>query len=218
MQVYRDIVQRSPEWYSARAGIPTASEFSTVLAKGRDGGDSKTRKTYLLKLAGERLTGAPTELYDNAYMERGRVMEEEARDAYAFMKDVEPELVGFIRSGDAGCSPDALVGDNGLLEIKTALPHILIGHILRGTFPAEHVAQCQGALWIAEREWIDIAIYWPGLPLFVKRATRDEAYIADLAKAVTAFNAELAEVVEQVRRYGQPSTLRADLAQSLAVA
>lgn len=208
--------QRSPDWYRLRLGIPTASEFATVLAKGKDGGDSKTRKTYMLKLAGERLTGEPAEAYDNAYMERGRLMEAEARAAYAFIADADCAQVGFIRNGDKGCSPDSLIGDDGVLEIKTAAPHILIGHIARGDFPPEHRAQCQGALWVTERAWIDIAIYWPKLPLFVKRAYRDEDYIASLAKAVDAFNAELAETVERVRRYGQPSTLKADLAASLA--
>ena len=64
-----------------------------------------------------------------------------------------------------------------MLEIKTKLPHLMIEVLGRGAFPPEHVAQCQGALWVAEREWIDIAVYWPRMPRFVKRTTRDEAYI-----------------------------------------
>ena len=68
-------------------------------------------------------------------------------------------------------------------------------------FPAEHKAQCQGALWVCEREWIDIAVYWPRLPLFVKRAYRDEAYIASIAKAVREFNDELAEIVARLRKF-----------------
>lgn len=215
-----DCPQRSPEWYACRAGIPTASEFSTVMAKGRDGGDSKTRRTYLLKLAGEIVTGEPMEAYDNPYMERGRAMEDEARDLYEFLADDPLSQAGFLRDDDkgAGCSPDSLVGDKGMVEIKTAAPHILIGHIIKGTFPAEHKAQCQGALWIAEREWIDIAVYWPKMTPFIKRATRDDAYIADLEKAVATFNEELAETVERVRKYGQPSTLKTDLSQSLYMA
>lgn len=197
--------QGTEEWHRARMGIPTASEFATVMASGKSGGESKTRRTYMFKLAGEVLTGEPTESYNNAHMERGHALEAEARDLYAFMTNNTPELVGFIRSGDKGCSPDSLVGKVGMLEIKTKLPHLLIDVLLKDEFPAEHKAQCQGALWVAERDWIDIAVYWPGLPLFVKRAFRDEPYIAAMSKAVDDFNGELAEVVERIRNraYGQ---------------
>lgn len=194
--------QGTEEWYRARAGMPTASEFATVMASGRGGGESKTRRTYMLKLAGEILTGEPAESYSNAHMERGKMMEEEARDWYAFQHNVEPERVGFIVNGPKGCSPDSLIGADGMLEIKTALPHILIEKLLKGEFSPEHKAQCQGALWVAEREWIDLETYWPRLPPLVVRAHRDELYIAAMAKAVDEFNAELAELVEQVRRLG----------------
>jgi len=194
--------QGTEEWYRARAGMPTASEFATVMASGRGGGESKTRRTYMLTLAGEILTGEPAESYSNAHMERGKMMEEEARDWYAFQHNVEPERVGFIVNGPKGCSPDSLIGTEGMLEIKTALPHILIEKLLKGEFSPEHKAQCQGALWVAEREWIDLETYWPRLPPLVVRAQRDELYIAAMAKAVDEFNEELAELVEQVRRIG----------------
>ena len=197
--------QGTPDWFAARMGMPTASEFSTVLASGKDGGASKTRKTYMHKLAGEILTGQPMEGYSNAHMERGHAMEEEARNFYSLMNGVDPERVGFIINGDKGCSPDSLIGNAGMLEVKTKLPHLLIETLLADKFPAEHKAQCQGALWVAEREWIDIAVYWPKLPLFVKRAYRDETYIADLEAAVKQFNSELADLVERVRRYDEPA-------------
>ena len=194
--------QGSADWHSARLGVPTASMFATVMAKGKSGGESLTRKTYLYKLAGEIITGEPAENFSNGHMERGHAMEPDARNLYAFAHDVDPSQVGFVRNGQKGCSPDSLIGDVGLLEIKTKLPHLHIDCLLREEFPAEHKAQCQGALWVCEREWIDLAIYWPNLPLIVKRAFRDEAYISDLAKAVDAFNAELADIVARVRAYG----------------
>lgn len=204
-----DMEQGTPEWFKARMGIPTASEFSTVMASGKDGGDSKTRKTYLLKLAGELITGEPMESYSNGHMERGKAMEEEARDFYAFTADSEPRRVGFIKNGFKGCSPDSLLGNDGMLEIKTALPHVLASLILKDGFPPEHKAQCQGALWVAEREWIDLVVYWPKMPRFVKRAYRDDAYIATLSKAVDDFNVELAMMVNRLRAYGQPSEVAA---------
>lgn len=210
--------QGTPEWFEVRRGIPTASEFAAVMAKGRGSEESKTRRTYLFKLAGEVLTGDLMENYTNAHFDRGKEMEPEARDLYEFLTDEPVKRVGFIRNGNAGASPDALVGDRGLLEIKTALPHLLIPRLLSGDFPPEHKAQCAGALWIAERDWIDIAVYWPKLPLFTRRMFRDDAYIAELAKAVEVFNEELAEVVERIRRYSQPGTLKAALASSLSEA
>ena len=195
--------QNTPEWFAARLGIPTASEFATIMAQGRKGEPSKTRRTYMLKLAGEIITGDPMENYTNANMERGKIMEDEARDLYAFQTNADPARVGFIRDGNKGCSPDSLIGNGGMLEIKTAFPHILIEKLLGDNFPPEHKAQCQGQLWVAQREWVDIAIYWPKLPLFVKRAYRDESYIKELADAVDQFNSELTSMVDRVRAYDQ---------------
>jgi 23S rRNA pseudoU1915 N3-methylase RlmH len=195
--------QGTEEWYRARMGIPTASEFHTILAKGKDGGASVTRATYMMKLAGEILTGEPSESYSNAHMERGKVMEEEARALYAFRHDDEIRRVGFIINGPKGCSPDSLIGEDGMLEIKTTLPHLLIPMLLKDDFPPQHKAQCQGALWVAKREWIDIAVYWPKLPMFEQRAYRDEKYIAELSRAVDQFNAELHDKVERIRALGR---------------
>lgn len=196
-----DCEQGSEDWFRARMGIPTASEFGTVLAP-RAGSEGKMRRTYLHKLAGEIITGQPMERYGNAHMERGHEMEAEARSLYAFMSDADPTQIGFLRNGQKGCSPDSLIGDAGMLEIKTKLPHLLIDCILKDDFPAEHKAQCQGALWVAEREWVDIAVYWPRMPLFVKRAYRDEEYISKLSDAIDAFNADLAAVVDRIKAYG----------------
>lgn len=196
-----DCEQGSEDWFRARMGIPTASEFGTVLAP-RAGSEGKMRRTYLHKLAGEIITGEPMERYGNAHMERGHEMEAEARSLYAFMSDADPTQIGFLRNGQKGCSPDSLIGDAGMLEIKTKLPHLLIDCILKNDFPAEHKAQCQGALWVAEREWVDIAVYWPRMPLFVKRAYRDEEYISKLSDAIDAFNADLVAVVDRIKAYG----------------
>ncbi len=194
-----DCEQGSPEWFSARAGIPTASEFHTVMAKGKGGGESLTRKTYLLKLAGEIITGEPMESFTNAHMERGKAMEAEARDLYSFMTDSDPLRVGFVTNGKAGASPDSLIGDRGGLEIKTKLPHLLIDLLLKGEMPPEHKAQVQGCMWIAEREWWDFAAYWPKLPLFTKRIIRDDTYIRTIADAVDQFNDELDATVARLR-------------------
>ena len=195
--------QGSPEWFSCRAGIPTASMFATVMAKG----EGKTRSKYMRELAGEILTEECAEGYSNAHMDRGKAMEDDARRLYAFMADADPVQVGFIRNGQKGASPDSLVGDNGGLEIKTALPHIHIDRLERNRLPPEHVAQVQGGLWVSEREWWDFVSYWPRLPMLRVRVYRDEAYIKTMSDEIDRFNDELAALVERIRRYGvQPDS------------
>jgi hypothetical protein len=195
--------QGTPEWLAARAGIPTASEFHTVMAVGKQGGKSLTRIAYLNKLAGEILTGEPMESYVSAAMERGTLMEDEARDLYAFQNGVDPQRVGFVRNGEKGASPDSLIGDSGGLEIKSAAAHIQIERLLRGTLPPEHKAQVHGNLWVCEREWWDFCSYCPRLPLLQVRVFRDENYIKKIADEVELFNVELQQTVEYIRRYGQ---------------
>lgn len=197
MQIH-NCEQGSEAWFRCRAGMPTASEFSTIMAKG----EGKTRRTYMLKLAGEIITGEPTESFSNVHMERGKAMEASAREYYSFLRDEDPELVGFITNGPKGCSPDSLIGIDGGLEIKAALPHIQIERLLRNDLPPEHKAQVQGTLWTAEREWWDFMSYWPKMPPLIVRAYRDEPYIANLSSEVDRFNADLAEVVDKIRHYG----------------
>lgn len=197
LEIFQDIQQGTDEWLRARIGVPTASEFGCLLAKGKDGGESKTRKSYLYRLASEIITGEPIETFKGPAMERGNRMEDEARNFYAFAYGAEPEQVGFIRNGQKGCSPDSLIGANGMLEIKTQRGDLLLQTLEADKFPSEHVPQCQGALWVAEREWIDICVYWPGMETLVKRAYRDEPYIKRLEAAVQAFNEELAMIVDR---------------------
>src|SRR5262245_20100761 len=201
IEVFSDIEQGSEAWIKIRLGLPTASEFKTIIGVKKDAREKVTRDLYMRKLAGEILTGEPMENYSNGYMERGKDQEAEARDLYCFTRAVEPQRVGFVRNGQTGCSPDSLIGDAGGLEIKTALPHIQIERLLRGELPPEHRAQVQGNIWICERQWWDFASFCPKLPLFVVRVHRDDKYIDELAAAVFAFNAELDAMVKRIRAY-----------------
>lgn len=196
MQIF-DMEQGGSEWMSARLGIPTASKFATVMAKG----EGKTRNEYMRRLAGEIITGEMSETFSNAHMERGKTMEDEAREHYAFIEDAEIKRVGFIRNGNCGASPDSLVGNNGGLEIKTALPHIQIDRLERNRLPPEHKAQVQGNIWLAEREWWDFVSYWPRLPILTVRVFRDDEYIKQMADEIDRFNDELAAMVERIRSY-----------------
>lgn len=239
-----DFAQGTPEWFEARRGLATASQFSVVLSEGRADGTmpntlidalvkegcsaaqlaaavkaaksknanpAATRAKYLRELAGEILTGELSETYSNDHMARGSEQEAAARRLYSFQTDTEPQLVGFVRNGGAGCSPDSLVGNNGGLEIKSALAHIQIDRLFKNALPPEHKAQVQGNLWLCEREWWDFMSYCPKLPPLIKRVYRDEVYIANLSTAVRKFNEELAELVERIRAYQPEPVPREEL-------
>lgn len=193
-------IQGSEEWLLARCGKATASEFSSVLAKG----EGKTRMAYLRRVVTERLTGKPTETYSNGHMERGREQEPFARMAYEATTGVLVDEVGFLNHPTlkAGCSPDGLVGEDGGAEIKSVIPTVQLDTILAGGYPSKHRAQIQGSLWITGRAWWDFCSYSPDMPehlrLYIHRVTRDEDYIKTLAIEVISFLGEVDAMVEQL--------------------
>jgi len=192
--------QGTAEWFEVRRGVVTASEFATVMAKGRGNAPSKTRQTYMYKLVGEAITGEVVDSYTNAHMERGKIMEEEARLFYELNTGNDVEPCGFIKFGHfIGYSPDGLVGKEGLVEIKTKLPHLQIAVLLEDKVPPEHMPQLQGGLWVSGRDWIDFVSYWPKLPVFIKRVYRDEEYIKNLDKEVVKFLKEMRSVMEKIK-------------------
>jgi hypothetical protein len=196
--------QGSLDWFAVRRGIPTASRFSEIIANGRGGEPSKVRRTYMHKLAGEILTGATMDSAQTEAMLRGQVVEDEARDWYAMKQRCEPEQVGFLRLpigiGHTGASLDSLVGGGeGLLEIKTRAPHLQVEALLAGVVPGEHLAQCQGQLWISGARWLDYLSYCQRMPPLLVRVERDEGFIESLSARVGLFCAELRELVETIR-------------------
>lgn len=198
LQIF-DCAQNSDEWFEHRRGIPTSSAFAKVMAKG----EGLTRREYMMKLAGEIITGKPMKNYKSEDMERGHEWEPEARDLYTFKTGAELKRVGFIRNGRRGCSPDSLIGEDGGLEIKTAEAHILADIIDRDEFPPKHKAQVQGTLWVTERQWWDLLVYARDMPPFIKRVQRDEPYIQRLATEIDKFNAELDIIVTKIRARGE---------------
>lgn len=189
--------QGSPEWFECRRGIPTASKFSAVMARG----SGKTRHNYMSMLAEEILSGKIAEGYISEHTDRGKVMEEEARGFYKELSDGEVSLVGFLKNGRKGSSPDALVGVNGGLEIKTALPHIQTERLKKNRLPNEYKAQVQGNLLVSEREWWDFLSYWPDMPALLVRVYRDEGYIKMLSDEIDRFNDDLDQMVEDIEMY-----------------
>lgn len=186
--------QGSPEWLAARLGRVTMSELKTLLVKGKGpGGFGTGAFSYMHQLIGERITGELAEPFQgNVHTRRGHELEGVARALYSVATgEPQPQEVGLILNHEVGYSPDSLVGDDGLLEIKTKLPKFQIEVLLKGEIPDEHIPQCQGGLWVSEREWIDFVSYWPGMPLFIKRAYRDDILIRTISERVEAFHEEM---------------------------
>jgi len=198
MQIITNVEQGTQEWLNLRLGIATASEFECLMVDGKgEGGFGVGAFTYMDTLIGERITGDAADPFSgNRHTERGHELESVARNLYREQCEIETSECGIILNHGAGYSPDSLVGADGLAEVKTKLPKFQVSVILQDKVPKDHVAQCQGGLWLAEREWIDFVSYWPGMPLFIKRMHRDEAYIRKLAQKLKDFY----EILEERER------------------
>ncbi|WP_455479227.1 lambda exonuclease family protein [Bartonella sp. B23] len=201
MPIVIDCIQGTEEWLQARSGLITASLFEMVMARKKQGQKTSKYHSIMMKLAGERITGKIVDEGTTVSMRRGTKLEPNARKLYATLTHTVPECIGFVLADDRmkGFSPDAFVGKNGLLEIKTKKPEILIPHYAQKNFPEEHKAQCQGGLWIAQREWVDLMLYWPDMPHMIKRAYRDEMYIRKLESEISRFNEELEIMVQKIK-------------------
>lgn len=192
-----DLVQGSAEWLAIRVGKVTASRVADVVAKTKTGYGA-SRANYMAELIAERLTGAPAERYTNAAMAWGTEKEPEARALYEFLTDAEVTQVGFVPHptiSDSGASPDGLVGDAGLVEIKCPNTATHIDTLLGQSIPAKYETQMQWQMACTGRQWCDFVSYDPRMPdsmrLFVCREKRNDAMIAELAEEVGKFLTEL---------------------------
>jgi hypothetical protein len=200
--VHEDVVQGSTQWLAMRAGIPTASCFDLILTpKGKP---STSYERYLHELLAERILGRPLVKATTTWMDRGSQTEAEAVAYYEGLRDLDTTKIGFVTNDAAtiGASPDRLVGDDGLLEIKVPKEHTHVGYLLTGSVGDAYWPQIQGQLWVTERKWVDIMSYSPGMPEACIRVARDEDYIRKLATAVTAFAGELDRVSREAKARG----------------
>ena len=197
--------QRTDEWYAARLGRATASNFGKVLAKIK-AGEAADRRNYRAQLVIERLTGNRQEGYSNAAMQWGTEQEPFARIAYMADRGVDVQEVGFIQHATlmAGCSPDGLIASDGLIEIKCPVSATHIETLKTQHMPLEHMPQVQGQMWIAGREWCDFVSYDPRMPeklqMFVQRIPRDDQYIKALAFEIERFLEEVTAEVTALQK------------------
>jgi hypothetical protein len=195
--------QRSPEWFAARLGRATASNFSNVLAAK----STAAYRNYRVKLALERLTGKQEDVFQSEAMKQGTEREPLARIAYEALTGNLVEEVGLCLHDalECGASPDGLIDAVRGLEIKCPTPGKHCEYLRAPAEPPEYTAQIQGCMWITERTEWDFVSFCPDFPenaqLIVRTIQRDDAYIDKLAKAVEAYMQEVAAEVEAIRNY-----------------
>lgn len=204
--------QRTDEWHAARLGKVTASRVADVMARTKSGyGASRTN--YMAELVCERLTGARGEFYQNAAMVWGTEQEPAARAAYEAITGALVVETGFVPHPTiamSGASPDGLVGDEGLVEIKCPNTATHIDTLMSQTIPAKYITQMQWQMACTGRKWCDFVSYDPRLPenmrLFIKCVERDDAQINMMESEVHLFLAELNEKIEILtEQYGAPN-------------
>ena len=199
--IHKEVEQGTPEWFALRCGNVTSSKFKDVMSSGRGTAPSQTRLTYMMELAAQRCAGKVFEGgYSNEWMERGTMLEAQARAMIEFERSVEVEQVGYISLGDEiGSSTDGLIGEDTVLEIKcpkhtTHYSYLLNPELLYKAY--KH--QTQGELWVSGRDKLILCSFHPefnnGDDLITLEVDRDVEFIAEMEEAVDLFVKELNEL------------------------
>jgi putative phage-type endonuclease len=202
----KDIIQRSDDWYKARCGSLGASQLNEALATTK-GGWGASRETIKNKIIAERLTGIPSDNYVNAAMQFGIDNEDAARKAYEAYAGVFVDEMGIAKHPvllHTHASPDGLVGEDGLIEIKVPNTTTHIETLKSQKVPSKYMNQMLWQMRCIDRQWCDYVSFDPRLPehlqLFVKRVERDDAAIAELEAKVAEFLTEVEGEIEELNR------------------
>lgn len=198
--------QGTAEWLAARAGLITASRIADMMAKTKTG-ESASRANYRAQLVAERLTGKPQESFTNAAMQWGTDQEPMARSAYEIRHGVMIEQVGLIHHPSihmSGASPDGLIGDEGLIEIKCPNTATHIEYAVSGKPPTKYELQMLWQMECTGRKWCDFVSYDPRMPedmqLFIVRLDRDEKRIEEIRAEALKLNAEIEEQITKLKK------------------
>lgn len=214
LEIYEDLEQGTPEWLAARCGLVTASVVGQLITpKTIKPAANDTSRSLAATLVAERITGFSEPFHETADMERGTLDEPYARDIYAEHYALVTEL-GFMVRDDwgfkIGYSPDGLVGDDGLIEIKSRKQRIQLQTILEDAVPLANMAQIQCGLMVSGRKWLDYVSYSGGMPLFVKRVEPDPKWFHAIFQAVDALEDSAATMLDTYLTAieGRPATER----------
>ena len=204
--MFDNIEQQTPEWYEVKIGKVGASRLADVMAEGKNGKPSATRANYMYELLTARLTGEYQQTYQSPEMLRGIELEAEARRKYEIVTFNEVKQVGWIPHPEiemCGCSPDGLVDDDGLIEIKCPNTKTHLETVLHGKIDRSYMLQMQWQIECSGREWCDFVSYDPRLPeniqICIIRVDKKQEVIDSIKTAVQAFLSELAELENKIR-------------------
>ena len=204
--MFENIEQQTPEWYEVKIGKVGASRLSDVMAEGKNGKPSATRANYMYELLTARLTGEYQQTYQSPEMLRGIELEAEARRQYEIVTFNEVKKIGWIAHPEidmCGCSPDGLVDDDGLIEIKCPNTKTHLETVLHGKIARSYMLQMQWQMECSGREWCDFVSYDPRLPeniqMCIIRVDKKQEVIDSIKTAVQAFLSELAELENKIR-------------------
>jgi putative phage-type endonuclease len=211
-----DCEQGSDEWKAHRAGSLGASSVADMVTTTRSGWGA-SRANLAARLICERLTGVPQESYVNAAMQWGTETEPQARQMYEFMRDTQVSQVGLVLHptiDKSHASPDGIVGDDGLLEIKCPQSANHIETLLSEQIDGKYIKQMQWQMACCDRAWCDFVSFDPRLPadmqLFVKRVPRDAAMIAELEKEAKVFLSEIDDTIAKLQAKYQTTAIAAE--------
>jgi len=197
MAKYHRCQQYSDEYDNLRRGLPTSSRFDKIITP--TGKASTSWQDYAFQLVAERLSHEPDDQYASMWMDRGLEIEPEAVEAYELINEVNTETIGFVTNneGTIGCSPDRLIGNIGLLEIKSPKAATVLKYRHKKEIDAKYKPQLQGQLYVTEREWVDIFAYHPDIYPCCIRVERDDSYIKKMAGLLDDFVSFIAEIYEK---------------------
>jgi hypothetical protein len=195
---HHNVRQYSEDHDRLKLGIPTSSNFHKIITP--QGKPSKQWREYACVLISERILQRKIDFYKSPAMERGLIVEAEAADWYEFDQDVTVQRGGFITDDNhtIGCSPDRLVGDQGLLEIKAPLPQTQVEYWISGEVNERFRPQLQGQLYVSQRSWVDIVCWHDVIPKVVMRVEPDEKFIKALDRELQIFNYFIERVMERI--------------------
>jgi predicted phage-related endonuclease len=200
---YYNIEQGSPEWHDLRRGVLTSTAIRTLITPTGKLADNDKTRAHVYEVAAQRITGRTEDSYTSFDMMRGHTEEILARDMYSHAYEPVTQC-GFITNESlgftVGYSPDGLVGDDGIIEIKSAKAKIQVQRIADGVIPSEHIAQVQTGLWVTGRKWCDFISYSNGMEMMVVRVNADPAYHALIEQAAQAFEGRVFEIIAAYKR------------------
>lgn len=200
-----EIPQGDLEWLKLRVGKVTASELNNLLTPAFKPRDGEMPKTYLYSKVAEAWRGEPLPGFSSHSTEQGQLLEDEARREFAFDTEHKVRNVGFVETDDGtfGCSPDALLDEDGGLELKCPEPTNHVRYLLNGELPPQYACQVHGSMFATGRPWWKFVSYRRGFPTFTIRVERDERICRAIEEVVSDFAAKLTAALEQLKQANQ---------------